>query len=66
MANLAGGKRLKGPSPSNNMDEQIWRDPVTAHGKGTPSRSSNYVKPRPSRLSKTTGTGLTRRQGGSL
>jgi len=65
MGKLSGGKRLSGPSPSKNMDEQIWRDPVGPRSK-TATRSSNYIKPRPSRLSQSTGTGLARRQGGSL
>lgn len=66
MAKLSGGKRLSGPSPSKNMDEQIWRNPVTQHGGGTPSRSSNYVKPRASRLNKSTGTGTSRDRGRAL
>jgi hypothetical protein len=65
MGNLSGGKRVPGPSPSQNMDEQIWRDPVGKRP-STPSRSSSYVKPRASRLSQSNGTGLDRDRGRAL
>lgn len=65
MGKLHGGRRLQGPAPSRNMDEQIWRAAVTQHGNGTPSRAGKRSV-RATRLNQKTGTGTARRQGGSL